>query len=73
MLMCNQYESQSVTTNDILWTNKEDCSKGEGPAWNEDPPAHEKKDYNSAGSARARRLTRGDKQYWSLQNNDKQH
>ena len=39
MLMCNQYESQSETTN-----------KGEGLIGDKDP--HEKEDYNSRGSAR---------------------
>ena len=48
MLMCNQYESQSETTN-----------KGEGPIRDKDP--HEKEDYNSRGSARV--ITRGDKQH----------
>jgi len=50
-----------------LQTNNKDCSKGEGPIGNEDP--HEK---TTTAKGSTRGLTRGDKQHWSFQNNDKQ-
>ena len=50
-----------------LRTNNKDCSKEEGLIGNEDP--HEK---TTTAKGITRGLTRGDKQHWSFQNNDKQ-
>ena len=61
--MCNQYESQSETTNNIGTFRPTTKTAAKDP--------HEKEDYISRGSTRW--LTEGKKkQYWSLQNNDKQ-
>jgi len=71
-----QFECQRVTSMDPsqreqmtshLQTNNKDSSKGEGPIGNENPY---EKTTTAKGSTRG--LTRGDKQHWSFQNNDKQ-